>query len=193
MAEETRIRGIAGKRLDIAHYDTALGAKAVEFWALRGPDSPFTPTAEVDRLAWLPLPDARWRLRYRRDAYMIEMLQTLAYAPLTASTVLLVRNARAVPPGRGEEAGGPLDADGRDQAEALRRALPAFGPCRLLSSHGRRFAETIGPLGAGLGLPVETEPVFGEQEYALFPAVAWPGFCNSPMPEVPRPCARRAQ
>ena len=170
VAEETGIRAIAGKRLDIAHYDTTLGSKAVEFWAMHGPDSPFTPTAEVDRLAWLPLPDARWRLRHRRDAYMIEMLQTLAHATLTASTVLLVRNARAVPAGRGAEAGRPLDAGGRGQAEALRRALPAFGPTRLLSSNGRRFADTLRPLGAELGLPVETEQAFGEHEYAVFPS-----------------------
>jgi hypothetical protein len=29
----------AGKRLDNEHYDTVLGPKAVEFWAMQGPDS----------------------------------------------------------------------------------------------------------------------------------------------------------
>jgi 8-oxo-(d)GTP phosphatase len=169
--EETGIQARAGKRLDTEHYETALGLKAVEFWAMHGADGPFTPTAEVDRLAWMPLADARWRLRHRRDLYMIGTLETLADSALTASAVLLVRNARAVPAGRGEEPAGdrPLDAEGRDQAETLRRALPAFGPCRLLSADGTRFADTIRPLGGELGLPVETEPAFGEEEYAVAP------------------------
>jgi len=47
VAEETGIRAIAGKRLDIAHYDTTLGSKAVEFWAMHG------------RTAHSPLP-RRW-------------------------------------------------------------------------------------------------------------------------------------
>ena len=50
--------------------------------AMHGPDGPFTPTAEVDRLAWMPLANARWRLRYRRDCYMIDMLETLADSAL---------------------------------------------------------------------------------------------------------------
>jgi 8-oxo-dGTP diphosphatase len=171
VAEETGVQATAGKRLDIEHYDTALGPKAVEFWAMHGPDGPFTPTAEVDRLAWMSLADARWRLRYRRDCYMIDMLETLADSALAASAVLLVRNARAVPAARWQGAGGgrPLDAEGRDQAEALRRTLPAFGPSRLLSAGEVRFADTLRPLGAELGLPVETEPVFGEEDYAASP------------------------
>jgi len=65
VAEETGVQATAGKRLDIEHYDTALGPKAVEYWVMHGQDSPFTPTAEVDRLAWLSLADALLRLRYR--------------------------------------------------------------------------------------------------------------------------------
>jgi 8-oxo-dGTP diphosphatase len=172
VAEETRIQATAGKRLDVEHYDTALGPKAVEFWAMRGPDSPFTPTAEVDRLAWMSLPDARWRLRYRRDAYMIGALQALADSVLASSVVLLVRNGRAAPAGRREGGGNdrPLDAQGRGQAEALRLTLPAFGPSRLLSAGGTRFTRTLQPLSAELGLTVETEPVFDEEEYATRPS-----------------------
>lgn len=170
VTEETGFRVRAGKRLDIEHYDTPLGSKAVEFWAMHGSDGSFSPTQEVDRLAWMSLADAGWRLRYRRDFHMIGTLQTLAASALAASTVLLVRNARAVPPER-EEAGDsrPLDAGGRGQAEALRRTLPAFGPSLLLSAGEARFADTMRPLGTDLGLPVELEPVFGEREYAASP------------------------
>jgi broad specificity phosphatase PhoE len=76
-----------------------------------------------------------------------------------------------VPAGRWHGAGCDrlLDIKGREQAEALRRTLPAFGPSRLLSASEARFVDTMGPLGAELGLAVETEPAFGEEEYAERP------------------------
>ena len=171
VAEETGIPAAAGKRLDIEHYDTALGPKAVEFWAMHGQDGLFRPTAEVDRLAWMSLADAGWRLHYRRDSYEIGALEALADSALATSAVLLVRNARAIPVGRWEGVEGhrPLDVEGHEQAEALRRTLPAFGPSRLISVGEARVLDTMRPLAAQLGLPVETEPVFGEEEYAARP------------------------
>jgi len=171
VAEETGVRAVAGKRLDIEHYNTALGPKAVEYWAMQGPDAPFTPTAEVDQLAWLPLPDALQRLDYQGDAYAIDALQAMADSAVTSSAVLLVRNARTMPARRwtGAEGDRPLDIRGQEQAEALRRALPAFGPSRLLSACGARFTGTMQPLGAELGLAVETESAFGEDGYAAHP------------------------
>jgi len=170
VAEETGVRAVAGKRLEVEHYNTARGPKAVEYWAMHGPDAPFRPTREVDDLARVPLADAR-RLDYQGDAYAIDALRALADGVRGGSAVLLVRNARAVPAGRWHGAGGhrPLDVKGREQAESLRRTLPAFGPSRLVSASGARFADTMRPLGAELGLAVETEPVFGEEEYAARP------------------------
>ena len=171
VAEETGVRAIAGKRLEIEHYDTALGPKAVEYWAMHGQDGPFEPTAEVDRLAWMPLADARWRLHYRCDSYAIDTLEALADGALATSAVLLVRNARAVPVRRwdGAEGDRPLDVEGREQAEAVRLTLPVFGPSRLLSACEARFVNTMRPLGTELGLHVETEPTFGEEQYAARP------------------------
>ena len=82
-----------------------------------------------------------------------------------------MRNARAVPAGRWHGAGSDrlLDVQGREQAEDLRRTLPAFGPSRLLSASEARFVDTMRPLGAELGLAVEIEPAFGEEEYAARP------------------------
>ena len=96
---------------------------------MQGPDATFTPTAEVDRLAWLPLADARRRLDYQRDAYAIDALEVLADSAVAGPAVLLVSNARAVPFTRwaGAEGGRPLDVTGHEQAEALRRTLPASG------------------------------------------------------------------
>ncbi len=172
VAEETGVHPVAGRRLDIEHYDTALGPKAVEYWAMQDPDAPFTPTAEVDRLAWLPPADARRRLDYQPDAYAIDALEVLAGSAVGSSTVLLVRDGSAVPGRRwaGSDDDRPLDSRGQEQAEALRRTLPAFGPSRLLSAGGGRLADTMRPLGAKLGLTVENEPALGEDEYANYPS-----------------------
>ncbi len=170
VTEETGVRATAGKRLDIGHYATSGGPKIVEYWAMQGTGGPFTSTAEVDRLAWLPPADARWRLRYRRDLHAIDALEALAGTVLATSAVLLVRNARAVPTGwEGTGDDRPLSAEGQAQAAALGQTLPAFGPSRLLSAREARFVDTMRPLGAELGLPVETEPVFGEADYAAHP------------------------
>jgi hypothetical protein len=40
VAEETGVPAIAGKRLEVEHYNTARGPKAVEYWAMHGPDAP---------------------------------------------------------------------------------------------------------------------------------------------------------
>lgn len=172
VAEETGIRAVAGPRLAIEHYGTAAGPKAVEYWAMHGPDAVFAPTAEVDRLAWLPLPDARRRLSYQRDSDALHALEVLEGGAATAgSAVLMVRNGRAVPAGQwaGSDADRPLDAKGHQQARALRRVLPAFGPARLLSAPPVRYAATMEPLGADLGLPVGTEPALDEDGYATDP------------------------
>ncbi|HEY1323702.1 MAG TPA: NUDIX hydrolase [Streptosporangiaceae bacterium] len=171
VAEETGVRAPAGKRLDIEHYDTSAGPKAVEYWAMRGQDDPFTATAEVDRLVWLPPADARRRLDYQGDAYAVDALEVLAESDIAGAAVVLVRNGRAVPARRwaGGEGDRPLDFTGRAQAEAVRRTLPAFGPSRLLSACGARFAETLRPLGTELRLTVVDEPALGEDEYAAHP------------------------
>jgi len=171
VAEETGIWAIAGKRLEVEHYNTARGPKAVEYWAMHGPDAPFRPTREVDHLAWVPLAGTP-RLDYQGDAYAIDALGALAESVRSGSEVLLVRNARAVPAGRwhGADDHRLLDVEGQEQAEALRRTLPTFGPSRLLSASEARFVDTMRPLGAELGLAVETEPVFDEEEYAARPS-----------------------
>jgi len=170
VAEETGVRAIAGKRLEVGHYNTALGPKAVEYWAMHGPDDPFRPTREVDHLVWVPMADAG-RLDYPDDAYAIDALGTLPDSVRSGSAILLVRNARAVPAGRWHGAGSDrlLDVRGRKQAENLRRTLPTFRPSRLLSASETRFVDTMRPLGAELGLAVETEQAFGEEEYAARP------------------------
>jgi len=171
--EETGITPVAGMRLVVQHYATPDGPKAVEYWAMRGRHAAFTPTSEVDRLAWLPLMEARQRLSYRRDADALDALGALESGAVAVNSppVLLVRHAQAADPAgwEGDDSQRPLDVEGCRQAEALRRVLPAFGPSRLLSAGCVRCVDTLVPLAADLGMSVEIEPLLGEVEYATHP------------------------
>jgi 8-oxo-dGTP diphosphatase len=62
----------------------------------------------------------------------------------------------------------PLDADGLAQAEAL-RALGWFGSSRVFSADRVRCVQTVAPLAADLGVPVETEPALTEDAYLASP------------------------
>jgi len=171
VSEETGIRPVAGRRLDVGHYGTALGPKAVEYWAMQGPSGPFAATQEVDRIAWLPLAEARRRLDHRNDTYALDALEALETRAARIAAVLLVRNGHAVPVRRwaGGDLDRPLTARGREQAGALRQALPAFMPSRLLAAPQLRFMATINPLAEDLQLPVDAEPAVAEEPYALRP------------------------
>lgn len=79
-------------------------------------------------------------------------------------TLIVLRHASA---GRRSEWEGddelrPLDPSGRQQAAALARRLAPLAPARLLSSPATRCLQTLGPLGATLGLPVEADPRLAE-------------------------------
>ena len=93
---------------------------------------------------------------------------TTAHLTQASSTsvrqVVLVRHARAGQRSRwvGPDADRPLDEQGRTQAAALADLLPAFGVQRIHSADTRRCLETVGPLGAALGLPVIEEPLLSE-------------------------------
>lgn len=169
--EETGIRPIAGRRLDVGHYGTAHGPKAVEYWAMQGSSDRFAPTQEVDSIAWLPLAEARPRLDHHNDTYALDALEALETRSAGIAAVLLVRNGHAVPVRRwaGRDFDRPLTTRGREQAEALRLALPAFMPSRLLAAPQLRFMATMTPLGEDLQLPVEPEPSVAEEPYALRP------------------------
>ena len=60
----------------------------------------------------------------------------------------------------------PLDERGRAQAEAVGAELASKPVKRILSSAAVRCAETVGPLGRRLGLPVQTVDELGEGSYA---------------------------
>jgi 8-oxo-dGTP diphosphatase len=90
----------------------------------------------------------------------------------------LVRHARA---GKrrdwnGDDALRPLDDIGVQQALQMTRILRCFRPARVISAEPLRCVQTVEPLAAMLGLPVEVDPVFGDESFVRSSAMTRAAF-----------------
>ncbi|MEU6880911.1 NUDIX hydrolase [Streptomyces sp. NPDC046712] len=72
--EETGQSCVLGPRLPTARYLAQGRPKEVTYWSARALGGTFTPTTEVDRVAWLPLAAARRRLTQPRDRDLLDEL-----------------------------------------------------------------------------------------------------------------------
>jgi phosphohistidine phosphatase SixA len=79
--------------------------------------------------------------------------------------LLLVRHGRAGDRSRwrGDDRERPLDEDGVEQAHALVGVLAAFPIEAILASPYRRCVETVEPLAAARGLPLDLRAELGEE------------------------------
>jgi phosphohistidine phosphatase SixA len=84
--------------------------------------------------------------------------------PAAAQTVLLIRHAKAGDRDRwlGDDRQRPLTKAGRRQALALAEQLAPYAPGRVVSSPALRCTQTVEPLAAARGLPVETAEALAE-------------------------------
>ena len=148
VAEETGLDIRLGPPLDTQGYQVAEGSKTVHYWVgeLVGGDdvARYRPNAEVDVVAWVPIPDAATRLTYPRDRQTLIRFRRAAC--LTVPLVLL-RHAKAVSRASwdGEDGSRPLSRTGAEQAERLVPLLQAYGVQRVLSSTADRCWTTVAP------------------------------------------------
>ncbi|HEX6754329.1 MAG TPA: NUDIX hydrolase [Mycobacteriales bacterium] len=164
--EETCIRPTVGRRLPTQEYTLGPDRKTVDYWAMSASDGgAFVPNPEVDVLRWVRPAEAATWLSYDRDR---DLLRAFLAIPPPTATLLFVRHGRAGSRSgwQGDDDLRPLDEVGRRQAEALRAALPWFGPDRVHAASMVRCTDTVAPLAADLGVPVELEPSLTEQAYA---------------------------
>lgn len=168
VGEETGLRAVVGRRLPTQEYTLGPDRKTVDYWAMTPDGGDFTATEEVDSVRWVPPAEAAERLTYARDR---DLMRAFAATPPATTTVLLVRHAKAGSRSSwsGEDVLRPLDGTGRAQAAGLRRALPWFGPRRVLSADPLRCVQTVEGLAADLGVPVEPEPALTEEAYEKDP------------------------
>lgn len=167
--EETGAEVAVSRRIGTVRYDGAGGRKGVTYWAMRYLGGDFVASDEVDDLQWLAIPAARDRLSYATDR---SVLADFAALPVPGSVIVLVRHAKA---GKRSEWHGddrlrPLDPRGRVQADALTHLLCCFAPERVYSADRVRCEQTVEPLAAALGVPVQVDPVFSDDSYRAAPA-----------------------
>jgi 8-oxo-dGTP pyrophosphatase MutT (NUDIX family)/phosphohistidine phosphatase SixA len=169
VGEETGSRVAVSRRVGRVRYVVGDVPKTVTYWAMQHIGGTFAPNAEVDDIEWLSPSKVRKRLSYDLDRGMVEDFASL---PPPDSVVALVRHARAGKrrdwPGDDNER--PLDETGVQQALHMTRILACFGPRRVISAEPLRCIQTVEPLAAMLGLPVDVDPVFGDECYLESPS-----------------------
>ena len=162
--EETGFLGRAGAALGSTTYRPQLDGRTVEktvrWWSVEAVRGSFRANAEVDELRWLKPADA------------LSLLGN--FAPLErwtrldpeASLLVLVRHASAGDPAqwRDDDAARPLDARGVTQSLELVPILACFQPARIVAAPPVRCRETVAPLARQLGLPVDLDPLIGEDD-----------------------------
>jgi len=163
VGEETGLRCFVGPALGTIEYVDAHGRdKTVHYWAMVATTDALAPTKEVDDARWLPLDGAPGQLTYERDRDVLA--RAVSLLPFGPVPVFFVRHAKARDRDKWEPPDElrPLTRPGRAQAEALAGLLAERRPVVLVSSPYVRCVETLEPLGAALGLPVQDSDALAE-------------------------------
>jgi 8-oxo-(d)GTP phosphatase len=167
--EETGFRVQPGRSLGAVRYLKKSGGaareKVVHYWAMRAISGAFSPNAEVDRMKWLTVDEAREAVTRGTDR---EVLERFALRPAMTGSVLLVRHASAGNRGdwNGDDQLRPLDETGQDQADELVRLLSRFGVEDIVTADPVRCVETVRPLSESIGVSARAEPLLSEDGFA---------------------------
>ncbi|NJC68145.1 NUDIX hydrolase [Planosporangium thailandense] len=172
--EETGVRAAPRLRVHTTRYLTGDPdvEKCVDYWSMvcRHSDS-FVSNDEVDEVRWLPLAEAARLLTYAHDRGVLA-----AYQPLCRvdGLVILLRHASAGDRDdwEGDDDDRPLDERGRTVARNLAPVLAVYGPTRIISAGRDRCTQTVEPVAAVTGLPIEVDDHFDESADAAAAAAA---------------------
>jgi 8-oxo-dGTP diphosphatase len=166
--EEIGSTVVVTHRIGTVRYTVEENLKRVTYWSMQHRDGGFAPNSEVTRVEWLTVGDAVRRLTYDLDRVV---LTDFATTPEPDSVIVLVRHAKAGKRSEwsGKDALRPLDSNGIRQAEQLSWLLAQFGPERVLSGEPLRCRQTVEPLAKALGLTVEVEPAFSDENFVRHP------------------------
>jgi 8-oxo-(d)GTP phosphatase len=140
--EETGVTIRLGVPLDTVRYDTAKGAKQVEYWGGTVLETvPRPPDDEVDVVSWLPVRAAVDRLTHAPDHFLVQ--QHLEQPPTTP--LIILRHAKAMDrkDWSKKDTARPVNARGRRQSRLLVPMLGAYGIMNLVSSTSARCIGTL--------------------------------------------------
>jgi len=160
--EETGLQVRLGRPLPEARYlmltkSGESAQKVVRYWTSTVTGGSGELENEIDAVDWLDVVEANLRLDYAHDR---EQLRALVRAhgddALETWPLVIVRHAKAVARSawEGDDRERPLEARGRERAEALVPVLAAYGVTRVLTSPSVRCLDTIFPYAVASG----TEP-----------------------------------
>jgi 8-oxo-(d)GTP phosphatase len=189
VAEETGVEVALGRRLHSTRYKQRGRLKVVDYWAATarqpaaGSGTRFVPTKEVDLLEWLPVPAARSRLSYPRDA---DLLDDFTSGPADTVPCVLLRHAAAGTKDAwpDDDLLRPLDTQGLRDAERVARLLVCYPQGKVISSPAERCVATVRPYATLAGLAIEIESAFAAGPAADPPPGARPQ--RAWMPRWPR-------
>ena len=183
--EETGLRVRLGRPLPTSRYDVVEGSgddseddsgqpepKEVRYWAAEVVGGTGTLVNEIDEIAWLDVDAATDRLTYDRDRDQLRALvQADRDGTLTTWPMVIVRHAHACARSAWTKADPlrPLDARGRERAEALVPLLTSYGVLRVVTSPAVRCLDTVLPYAAAAELKVRLKPGLSEESFERRP------------------------
>lgn len=160
--EETGLRCQLGPVVGaVAYRDPRGRPKVVRYFRMDADGGGFQPSAEVDELRWVPVDEASSMLSYPHDRNLLS--RVLADAPV--APLYLIRHAKAGLRSRwrGPDQDRPLTRRGRKQALRLVGRFQGLDLGRIVSSPFLRCVQTVEPLAAARGLPIERAPDLAEE------------------------------
>ena len=178
--EETGLHVRLGRPLPRADYPVLNAAgqpasKKVRYWSAEVVGGDGALVNEIDQVAWLDVEAAAARLSYARDREQLHALVRADHAwTLTTWPLVIVRHAKSLPRSRWSEADTlrPLDARGRERAEALAPILAAYGITRVVTSPSVRCLDTLLPYAVSAGLGTRLKAGLSEEGFAQRPSRA---------------------
>jgi 8-oxo-dGTP diphosphatase len=153
--EETGLHCVTQAEVGSIGYELGSGRrKAVRYWLMAAEDGEFAPNSEVDKIKWLPAPQATARLSYRKDRAVLARGAEMVIDP-DRGVVHVVRHAAAGTRTKSKtDSGRHLSNKGARQSIKLSRRLSREPIAELRSSRLPRCMETMRPLGRALGLDI---------------------------------------
>ena len=179
VSEETGYRIRLHRPLPPAVYTTPDGrTKVVHYWVgtvrsrvAAGPANP----REIDRVEWLPIPDAEAILTRDADRTLVHALaRQLDADELTTVPVIIQRHAAALGRSKWRKGEGtrPLNSKGKSQAKALPPLIDAYAPETVVTSPWQRCRSTVEPFARRGGMDIETKEALTEAAHEKQPSKA---------------------
>jgi 8-oxo-dGTP diphosphatase len=170
--EESGASITLGRHLAPVRYKINGNPKQVDYWVatMTGFDAAAVPNHEVDKIAWLPVPEALGRVSYKQD---VAVLLDFTSGITESTPLILLRHARALPrpEWKRADADRPLDKAGTADAATLASLIACFAPtATVVSSDTTRCLDTVGPYVELTGSPLQPAGVLRASHPADQPA-----------------------